>query len=187
MDLIYLQQVLAGDTSKFSYFIEQYKDMAFSIAYRIVNNREDAQEIVQDSFMRAFKSLATFRRDSKFSTWFYRIVVNNALSRRKKNKTDTVEVDISQISPDVEEQVETAYQSLARDDQKKVINRALEKMEMEDRLLLTLYYLNENSIEEINEITNIAQENIKMRLHRARKKMYLILERSLKVELKTLI
>ena len=187
MDLLYLQKVLAGDTSKFSYFIEQYKDMAFSIAYRIVNNREDAEEVVQDSFIRAFKSLANFRRDSKFSTWFYRIVVNNALSRRKKDKLESKEFDLSQITQVEEEQLETVYRNLAHEDQKKIINLAMEKLDMEDRLLLTLYYLNENSIEEINEITNIAQDNIKMKLHRARKKMYVILEKDLKVDFKNLL
>lgn len=86
MDSLYLQKIIAGDISKFSYFIEKYKDMAFSIAFRIINNREDAEEIVQDSFLKAFKSLKKFRQDSKFSTWFYRIVVNHSLSKLKREK-----------------------------------------------------------------------------------------------------
>lgn len=186
MDSLYLRQVLAGDTSKFSYFITQYKDMAFSIAFRILSNREDAEEVVQDSFMKAFKSLSSFRQESKFSTWLYRIVVNTALKRRGKDNPE-VDVDISNLPAETPDYIETAYSALAHDDQKKVINRAMEKLGMEDRLLLTLFYLNENTIEEINEITGISNENIKMKLHRARKKMYVILEKDLKIKLNTLI
>lgn len=187
MDLINLQKVLAGDTSRFSYFIDQYKDMAYSIAFRIVNNQEDAEEIVQDSFMKAFKALHTFRQDSKFATWFYRIVVNHSLSKRARDKTDKHFIDLSNV-PDVAiSHLESAYNEMTREDQKKYINMILGQLSMEDRLLLTLYYLNENSIEEIVEITDISRENVKMKLHRARKKMYVLLEQTLKSEIKNLL
>jgi RNA polymerase sigma-70 factor (ECF subfamily) len=182
MDNLYLQKVLEGDISKFSYFIEKYKDMAFSIAFRIINNREDAEEIVQDSFLRAYKSLNKFRFDSKFSTWFYRIVVNNSLSKLKREKKDTTYVDLDKIHDSIIEKVGSVYKGLARADQKKYINYALGEMCTEDSLLLTLYYLNENSIEEIAEITDIPQKNLKMKILRARKKMYIILGKSLKSE-----
>lgn len=187
MDKIYLQKVIEGDISKFSYFIEKYKDMAFSIAFRIINNREDAEEIVQDSFLRAFKSLKKFRFDSKFSTWFYRIVVNNSLSKLKREKQDTRNIDIDKVSDSIIENVESVYKGLIQADQQKFINYALNELCIEDRLLLTLYYLNENSIEEISEITNISQETLKMKIHRARKKMYIVLEERLKSEIHNLI
>ena len=187
MEKLYLQKVLEGDISKYSYFIEKYKNMAFSIAFRIIRNREDAEEILQDSFLRAFKSLGNFRQDSKFSTWFYRIVVNNALAKLKREKSDTPEIDISEVPDSVIESVESVYKSLAHEDQQKYINYALGEMSTEDALILTLFYLNENSIEEIEEITSIARENLKMKIHRARKKMYIILERKLKSEIYNLL
>lgn len=187
MENLYLQKVLEGDISKFSYFIEKYKDMAFSIAFRIINNREDAEEIVQDSFLRAFKSLKKFRFDSKFSTWFYRIVVNNSLSKLKREKQDTRNIDIDKVSDSIIENVESVYKGLIQADQQKFINYALSELCIEDRLLLTLYYLNENSIEEIAEITNISQGTLKMKIHRARKKMYIVLEERLKSEIHNLI
>lgn len=182
MDNLYLQKVLEGDISKFSYFIEKYKDMAFSIAFRIINNREDAEEIVQDSFLRAYKSLKKFRFDSKFSTWFYRIVVNNSLSKLKRERKDTTYVDLDKVPDSIIEKVGSVYKSLARADQQKCINYALGEMCTQDSLLLTLYYLNENSIEEIAEMTNISQKTLKMKMLRARKKMYIILEKRLKSE-----
>jgi RNA polymerase sigma-70 factor (ECF subfamily) len=187
MDKLYLQKVLEGDIYKFSYFIEKYKDMAFSIAFRIINNREDAEEIVQDSFLRAYKSLKKFRFDSKFSTWFTRIVVNNSLSKLKREKKDSFDVDLDKISDSIIENVDSVYKDLTRADQQKYINHALDDMCTEDSLLLTLYYLNENSIEEITEITNISQKTLKMKIHRARKKMFILLEKRLKSETQNLL
>jgi len=187
MERLYLQKIIAGDISKFSYFIEKYKDMAFSIAYRIINDREDAEELVQDSFLKAFKSLHKFRQDSKFSTWFYRIIVNNSLSKLNRDKREFYDVDIDAVSNKVIEDVESVYKGLTISDQQKFINIALHELNVEDRLLLTLFYLNESSIEEISEITDITQENLKMKIHRARKKMYIILERKLKTEIQNLL
>jgi RNA polymerase sigma factor (sigma-70 family) len=187
MDNFYLQKVLEGDVSKFSYFIEKYKDMAFSIAFRIIDNREDAEEIVQDSFLKAFKALNKFRYDSKFSTWFYRIVVNNSLSRLKRDKQESNTIDLDKVSNVAIEKVESVYRDLTLAEQKRFINAALNELNVEDRLLLTLYYLNENTIEEIAEITTIAHENLKMKIYRARKKMYIILEKILKSEIQNLL
>jgi RNA polymerase sigma-70 factor (ECF subfamily) len=187
MDDLYLKLVLEGNTSKFSYFVEKYKGMAFSIAFRIVDNREDAEEIVQDSFLKAFRSLEKFRRDSKFSTWFYRIVVNSSLSRARSKKPESSSTEAEDIADVVIEGVESVYRSLTSSEQKKFIHKALEELRVEDRLLLTLYYLNENTIEEIEEITGITQENIKMKLHRARNKMYKILNNNLKSEIQSIL
>ncbi|MCW3789593.1 RNA polymerase sigma factor [Plebeiibacterium sediminum] len=187
MDNLYIRKILNGDYSGFSYFIDKYKDMAYSIAFRILNDCEDAEEIVQDSFLKAFDSLKKFRQDSKFSTWFYRIVVNNALTKAKRKKLIKKDNDFSKIENIEVEKIETVYSALSQDDRKKYINFALDKLNIEDRLILTLYYLNENSLEEIVEITNIKRENLKMKIHRARQKMYLILEQELKTEVKDLL
>ncbi|MGC1389691.1 MAG: RNA polymerase sigma factor [Bacteroidales bacterium] len=183
----YICEILNGNTSGYSYFVSNYKDMAYSIAYRIVNNKEDAEEIVQDSFVRAYKSLHKFRQSSKFSTWFYRIVVNRALSIRSQVKKFIIEIDLNTI-PEVQfEEIDTAYRNLTQVERVKYINSALKELPEEDSLLLTLFYLNENSIAEITEITGISGENVKMKLSRARKKMYVKLEKSLKLELKSIL
>jgi len=186
MDDIYLREVLNGDSSAFSYFVNNYKDMAYSIAFRILENKEDAEDVVQEAFIKAYRSLTKFRQDSKFSTWFYKIVVNNALTKAKERKQWQTD-DFSEIE-DIEcEAIETIYSSLSEADRQKYINFALGKLNLEDRLILTLYYLNENSFEEIVEITSIKKENLKMKLHRARQKMYVVLEKKLKTEINNLI
>lgn len=187
MDSLYINKVLNGDYSSFSYFVDNYKDMAYSLAFRILENKEDAEEIVQDSFLKAFKSLKKFRQDSKFSTWFYKIVVNNALSKAKRRKLIHKINDFSEIENIGLEKIEATYSNLLQADRQKYINYALDKLNIEDRLILTLYYLNENSVEEIVEITNIKRGNLKMKIHRARQKMFVILKQELKTELKDLL
>ena len=187
MDSLYIQKVLNGDYSAFSYFVDKYKDMAYSISFRILDNKEDAEEIVQDSFLKAYNSLKKFRQDSKFTTWFYRIVVNNALTKAKRRKLIIKSKDFSKIEEVEVEKIETVYSVLSQADRQKYINFSLDKLNIEDRLILTLYYLNENSIEEIVEITKIKRENLKMKIHRARQKMYMILEQELKTEIKDLL
>lgn len=187
MDDLYLRLVLEGDVSKYSYFIDKYKGMAFSIAYRIVDNREDAEEIVQDAFLRAFRSLGKFRRGSKFSTWLYRIVVNTSLSRVRSAKPVTSSLDENEIGEAEVEEVDPAYRSLELSERKTLINQAMEELSMEDRLLLTLYYLSENSIEEIAEITGLVRDNVKMRLYRARGRLYDIMNRKLKSEIDSVL
>ncbi|MCE5205346.1 MAG: sigma-70 family RNA polymerase sigma factor [Porphyromonadaceae bacterium] len=78
-----VQQVLSGNTSAFAYFVEAYQDMAITIAYRICGNMQDAEDVVQESYVKAFRNLRSFRSDSKFSTWLYRIVYNTAISLTK--------------------------------------------------------------------------------------------------------
>jgi RNA polymerase sigma-70 factor (ECF subfamily) len=187
MENKFIREVLDGNPNRFSYFVSQYKDMAYSIAFRIVNNKEDAEEIVQDSFVRAYKSLRKFRQTSKFSTWFYRIVVNRALSVRSQGSKSKTKIDIDTISEIEYEEINSAYRNLTKCDRLKFINSALKELSGENSMLLTLYYLNENSIEEITEITGIEGDNVKMKLLRARKKMYLILEENLKLELKSIL
>jgi RNA polymerase sigma factor (sigma-70 family) len=187
MELFYIQQIIEGDLNQFSYFVEKYKDMAFTIAFRIVNNAEDAEEVVQDSFLKAYKSLRQFRGDSKFSTWLFKIVINRSLSKAKRKTLSTKDLDEEGVSDILIEDTLSVYRNLTHADQKKYINQAMGKLNMEDRLLLTLYYLNENTMEEISEITLISRENIKMKLHRARKKMYLAVAEILKAERKNIL
>ena len=179
----YIQQIIAGDVSRFAWFVDTYKDMAFSIAARILGNDQDAEEVVQDSFLQAYRSLRSFKGNSKFSTWLYRIVVNGSLNRlqKKRGVYEDIELVAEQVAV-----VESSYQGLTSQDQVKFINLAMERLRPEDRLILTLYYLEEQSLGEIAEITGDPKENVKMRLHRARNRMYGVLSRLLNMKTKIL-
>ncbi|MBE9468933.1 MAG: sigma-70 family RNA polymerase sigma factor [Bacteroidetes bacterium] len=170
----YLSKVIEGDVSAYSYIVNQYKNMAFSIALRVVNNREDAEEVTQDAFLKAYNSLKKFNHKSKFSTWLYTIVYNTAISKIRKNKKKSAIIQLN--DEDIEniniEDIDNILVKFDEEDKKKVVNLAINKLSETEKLIITLYYLSEKSINKIIEITNFSNSNIKVILYRSRKKMY---------------
>lgn len=165
-----IESVLRGDTSSFGYFVSTYQDMALTVAYRICHNRQEAEDIVQESFVRAFHNLHTFRFTSKFSTWFYRIVYNTAVSQLQTVFYNTEFTEYEQtggqyLSADAD--VVTTMEGAERTE---TISNILDKMPSEESLILTLFYLEENSIKEVAQILSITEANVKVRLHRGRKR-----------------
>lgn len=167
-----IRQVLLGNSSAFGYFVDNYQHMAITIAYRIVGNMQDAEDIVQESFIRAFKNLSSFRKESKFSSWFYRIVYNRAISASKKK----VWIEESNVENYGESDVESvewggrADSEVEKREQKELVEAILKAMPVGEALILTLFYLEENSIKEIASITGLSKSNIKVRLYRGRER-----------------
>ena len=93
-DQIYIDKVLQGDTNAFAYLINKYKDMAYTIAIKIVKSHEDAEEVAQDSFLKAYEKLDSFKGNSKFSTWLYTIVYRNSITKIRKKKSLMFEIEI---------------------------------------------------------------------------------------------
>lgn len=167
-----IRKVLKGDHSAFGYFVDTYQDMAVTIAYRVCGNMQDAEDIVQDSFVKAFHNLHTFKSDSKFSTWFYRIVYNTAITEIRSASHNVQYVDYEQMGlADSYADFDTLGQ-IEEDEKKELLNVALEKMPRDESLILSLFYLEENSVKDITKITGLTESNIKVKLHRARKRMY---------------
>ena len=92
-DHIYIEKVLQGDTSSYNYLVNNYKDMVYTLAIKIVRNHEDAEEVAQDSFVKAFQKLNSFKGESKFSTWLYTIVYRTAISKIRKKNIETTDID----------------------------------------------------------------------------------------------
>ena len=167
-----IQKVLKGDNSAFGYFVDTYQDMAMTIAYRVCSNMQDAEDIVQDAFVKAFHNLHTFKSGSKFSTWFYRIVYNTAITQVRSSSYNVQYVDYEQMgASDMHTDFDTLGQ-IEDDENRKMINTALDRMPRDESLILSLYYLEDNSIKDIVEITCLTESNIKVKMHRARKRMY---------------
>lgn len=170
-DILYIDKVLAGNLNAFSYLIDRHKDKAFNLAFRICGNREEAEEIAQDAFLKAFRSLKDFRKKSSFSTWLYRIVYNTSISlvRARGLRVLSLEefpadaVDFLSESKNEDEAIDNYRNSL--------VNFALQKLQEEERGLITLYYYDDLETDEIARITGIRKQNIKVRLFRARQKM----------------
>ena len=181
-DQIYIDKVLTGNAQAFTYLLDKYKDFVFTIAVNIVKNREDAEDIAQDSFVKAFHNLKNFKGDSKFSTWLFTITLRTAISGTRKNNLLTSEIETHVINNYKDDGLVNQIDMLANKDQAFYIKKALKDLPEIDALLLTLYYLHENSTEEIEEITGLNKSNIKVRMHRARKKLALSLQEILPEE-----
>ena len=182
----YLDSALRGEQAGLEYLVNAYQVMAYTIAIRIVTNAEDAEEVVQDSFLKAFKYLNRFKRTSKFSTWLYRIIYNTALTKigTKKHVTQGLEENNEHVEYVSNEN--SGLQRLADADRKKYLDIAMKKLKKEDQLIITLHYIAEKSITEITEIMGMNTSAIKMRLFRSRKQLELELKRLLNREISEL-
>jgi len=171
----------------YSAVIDKYKVLAFNIALRITKNEQDSEEIVQDSFVKAFNGLNNFKNESQFSTWFYRIVYNTAISSIRHKKHIAVEIDDYQTGTLHNNQIEYTIKNIDAQDRKLLVSEALAKLNELDYTILSLYYYEDMSLKEISKIVDQKKNYLKVLLQRARLKLYDGLSTSIKKELKELI
>ena len=170
-DWYYIEKVIKGESASYAPLVDRYKEMAYNISLRIVRRPEDAEEITQDAFVKAYRSLKGFKGDAKFSTWLYRIVYNSSVShiRRKQRLgiADSKSIDRLRIE-------DTAEESDQQNDELMVsaLKKATDSLPAEEQTLITLYYYDDKSIDEIAGIMNLSVSNVKVKLFRTRKKLH---------------
>ncbi|NQV77724.1 MAG: RNA polymerase sigma factor [Lutibacter sp.] len=175
-DEYYIEQTLNGNVNAYAFLVEKYKHMVYTLTIRIVKNREEAEEISQDAFVKAFKKLDSFKGESKFSTWIYKIAYYASLDVIKKNKRFVNSENIDDFNEGDLGNIQDALEYLYENERKKVINDALLKLNEDERIILTLYYFEELSVKEISKVVNLSEDNIKTKLFRSRKKLATILK-----------
>ncbi|UZR94622.1 RNA polymerase sigma factor [Chondrinema litorale] len=184
---IIIDKIIQGDKSACRIIIDKYKSFVFNLAFRIVNNREDAEEVTQDSFIKAFKYLESFNRKAKFSTWLYRITFNTAVSKTRKKKVEKNSInDVPEAMLPIDS-FEKSFNLLKEQQQKKYIHIILAKLSADERGLVTMYYLEEMPMEDISEATGLTKSNVKVKIHRARQKLYVHLSHLLKQEAREIL
>jgi RNA polymerase sigma factor (sigma-70 family) len=171
-DNYYIEQVLKGDSAAYAQLVERHKDMVFTIAVKILKNREEAEEISQDAFLKAYQALPEFEGKARFSTWLYRIVYNAAISKVRKVKTEFAAIDEALIDNYTTDVVSGGMNELSKEEQLEALNSVMDNLPEEDILLLTLFYKNDHTVGEISEMTGYSQSNVKVKLYRIRKRMY---------------
>lgn len=176
-DILYIEQVLTGKINAFSYLVDKHKDNAYNLAFRICCNHEDAEEIAQDSFLKAYRSLKGFRMKSSFATWLYRIVYNTAISHIRSKKRIVLSLEDFPVNASDFTGENTNVEEAEKEYRNSLVNFALQKITEEERGLISLYYYEEMSIEAISAVTGISKSNIKVKLFRARQKMYEIIDK----------
>lgn len=178
-----IHRVRDGDIDAFRTLVDRYKDRSLSLAVSILKDETLAEDILQEVFLKVYKKIGTFRFQAKFSTWFYRIVVNtcyNELRKQKKNVAiATLEQNTLSHAP--------INDPLLEADQKRYIAMAMKQLKADEALVLRLFYLCEMSLKEIEKITRFKPSKIRVDLHRGRKNMQTILQQLLGTEINSLL
>lgn len=170
-----ITRILAGHTEEYAYFLDTYGQTVFTLIVRLVGTEADAEELTQDTFLKAFEHLGSFYGKSSFSTWVYRIAYNTALSFLRKKPVETCAGDDAFWNRIAETRIEeeTDNEGEIRLEQ---LKQALTQLSAEERALVTLFYEEERPIQEIGEILNLKANHVKVKLHRLRKKLYLLMQ-----------
>ena len=144
--------------------------------------KEEAEEISQDAFIKAYQSLASFKGKAKFSSWLYRIVYNTSISMLRQQSSGRVSLDETNISETLYQESKENYDTLSATERKKYLEKALESLESDEKMFVILYYYEERDLDEIASIAGLTKTNTKVKLFRARKKMLTVLQSYLKEE-----
>jgi RNA polymerase sigma-70 factor (ECF subfamily) len=171
-----IRQVLDGNTNSFSLLVDAYRDMVFSLIVKVVKNVEEAEEAAQDTFIKAFSALGSFKNESKFSTWLFRIAYNTAISRARKKTITTSAIDDYVLENFSIDTVQDSLDAINEYERIRLLNLAIENLDADEQLLINLFYYNQQSIDDISVITGLTGSNVKVKMHRTRKKMYAFMQ-----------
>ena len=171
-----IRSVLSGNSRSYAALLTRYQHMVFTLAMRMLSHRELAEETTQDIFVKAYRSLGTFRGESKFSTWLYRIAYRRILDvRARENRKPVSANDYGEIES-FGHAGNSTWEALMMTECRVQIIKALEQLSPRDRSMLSLYYLQELSIKEIAEVTDMSTSVVKVSLFRARERLKTLLE-----------
>lgn len=170
-----IEKALQGHTASFGELVVRYQDFIFTIVIRMVKHREEAEEIAQDSFVKAFERLESFQGKSKFSSWLYSIAYRTALDYLRKSKRFKDSIAVEEMNNMEVATLENGLQALVAKERRKLIQESIMKLPEIDAAIITFYYFEELSVREIATITEQSEDNIKIKLYRSRKKLYSLL------------
>jgi RNA polymerase sigma factor (sigma-70 family) len=187
-DIELIEQTLAGNQAAYADLIKRHQRFVFTLAMRFSKNREDAEEIAQDCFIKAYRSLSNFQRQSKFSTWLYSIVYTTAMTFLRKKRVDTDSIDDESTYIQLENH-SSGFDSNSVENKSRsyYLNQAITQLLPDDAAIITLFYMGEQSLDEIGNTLGIEPNTVKVKLFRARQRLKEKLERNLKHEVKELI
>ena len=168
-----ISQVLTGNQGAYAQLVDRYQNYVFTLVLRLVKSREDAEELAQDAFVKAFKYLKDFRGDSKFSTWLYTIVNNTCITfLLRKKRLEVQSLDNEQVFSRADN-LDSGLRSDTVEQKSKqaMVNEAISLLNPDDAMVITLFYKAEQSLEETAAVLGIEINAAKVRLHRARARL----------------
>lgn len=177
-----IARILQGDSRAYAELVRTYQHMVYTVCQRVLRNAQDAEEATQDAFVKAYQHLAGFGGKAKFSTWLYSIAYRTAVSHGRKRKQDGLSVDDLVPHPIAEHRDDSRHADL-----KHHLDHALATLSTEDASILSFFYLEELSVEEIVTVTGLGASNVKVKLHRGRRKLLDVLNKELGPEARELL
>ena len=167
-----ISKILQGEQALFAQLVGRYRNYVFTLVLRFTDNREDAEELSQDIFVKAYRSLADFRGESKFSTWLFTIVRTSCITFLRKKKLDITSIDDERTFLQLESR-ESGFKANTIEQRSRhaIVNEAIRMLSPDDAQLLSLFYKGEQSLEEIGKIMHLDPNTVKVKLHRARHRL----------------
>jgi RNA polymerase sigma-70 factor (ECF subfamily) len=162
-----IDSVIKGNDSDYSILVDRYKNKAFSMLKRLLKNELDAEEVLQDCFLKAYNSLKNFKGEAKFSTWFYKIVYNTALTKLSSKKRK-IESEMSSVEDHFNLESDYGTVNIEKKDFSEFMQSMIDRLPERYSGIISMFYLSEMSIEEISEVMQISVSNVKVMLHRSR-------------------
>ena len=184
-DIEIISKVLKGEQQAYAELVKRYQNYVFTLTLRFIKSREDAEEVSQDIFVKAYRSLADFRGESKFSTWLYTIVNTTCITFLRKKRLNVQSLDNEKVIETVESQDSGLNANqVERKSRANMVNSSISMLSYDDSEILTLFYKAEQSLEEISQILGLEQNTVKVRLHRARQRLKTMMENSFNEEVR---
>lgn len=180
-----IEQALNGQSRAYGILVDRYQKLVYTICVRMVKVPEIAEEIAQDTFIKAYESLHTFKGTAKFSSWLYSIAYRKALDSLRKTKRQPSVAFVDELTEVPLDTMSNALSFLEDKERKTVITKAIMQLPEQEASLITFYYFEELSVKEISKITKLSEENIKVKLFRSRKKLFNLLQQYIAPEMTT--
>ncbi len=182
-----ISRVLQGEQNAYAELVTRYQGYVFTLVLRMIKTREDAEEVAQDVFVKAYRSLADFRGESKFSTWLYTIANTTCITFLRKKRLDVHSLDNEKVF-EVADSKDSGFRAnqIEQKSRLNMVNRAIAMLSPDDAEIITLFYKAEQNLEEISRILGLEPNTAKVRLHRARGRLKEKMEKHFSEEVKNI-
>ena len=182
-----ISRVLRGEQNAYAELVNRYQGYVLTLVLRMVKTREDAEEVAQDVFVKAYRSLADFRGESKFSTWLYTITNTTCITFLRKKRLQIHSLDNEKVF-EVADSKDSGLRAnqIEQKSRLNMVNQAIGMLSPDDAEIITLFYKAEQNLEEIAGILGLEPNTAKVRLHRARGRLKEKMERHFSEEVKNM-
>lgn len=186
-DIEIISKVIQGEHNAYADLVSRYQNYVFTLTLRLIKSREDAEEIAQDVFVKAYRSLADFRGESKFSTWLYTITNTTCITFLRKKKLEVHSLDNEKVF-EMADNKDSGFRANVIEQKSRVsmVNKAIAMLSPDDAEVITLFYKAEQNLEEIARILGLEANTAKVRLHRARGRLKEKMEKHFTEEVKNI-